>query len=70
MPWNGESQDKRTDGDGTEISRPGNTERFFPQRQGWEIYKSSRHPPIPLPTAIYSAPIDQAKESRATCASY
>jgi hypothetical protein len=35
MPWNGESQDKRTDGVCNEISRT---------RQWWEIYMSIRRP--------------------------
>jgi hypothetical protein len=61
-----ESQDKRTDGAGNKISKIWNIKRLFSQRQWWESPAHVR--PIRHQTPKYSAPVYQAKQSRASCA--
>jgi len=68
MPWNGESQDKRTDGVGNEISRPGLSSISFHNASGGKLIVPADVLPIPHVTAKCSTPIDQAKQSRARCA--
>ena len=63
-----ESQDKRTDGAGNEISRPGTSNVSFHNASGGKFLSPSNVRPIPHLTPKYSAHIDQTKQSRARCA--
>jgi hypothetical protein len=60
MPWNGESQDKRTDGDGNEISRSGTSSISFHNASSGKFVVPADVRLIPHVTAKCSAPIDQA----------
>jgi len=53
-----ESRDKRTDGDGNEISRPGTSNVSFHNARGGKFIRSPDVRPIPHLTAKCSAPID------------
>jgi hypothetical protein len=63
-----ESQDICTEGDGNEISRPGTSQFSFHNASGGKCISLADVPPIPHLTAKCSAAIDQAKQSRASCA--
>jgi len=65
-----EFQDKRADGPGNEISRPGILNVSFHNASGGKFISPSDVRPISHLTPKCSAPIDQAKQSREWCASY
>jgi hypothetical protein len=62
-----ESQDKRTDGTGNEISRPGTSNVSLHDASGGKFVSPADVRPIPHLTPICSATIDKAKQSRASC---
>jgi hypothetical protein len=62
------SQDKRTDGAGNEISRPGISNVSFYSASDGKFVSSADVRPIPHQTPKYSARTDQAQQARATCA--
>ena len=66
MPWNGESQDKRTVGASNEISRPGTSSISFHNASGGKFISPADVRPIFHLTAKCSAPIDEAKQSTAS----
>jgi hypothetical protein len=63
-----ESQDKSTGGAGNEISSPGTSNVSFHNASGGKFISPADVRPIPHLTAKCSALIDQAKQSRASCA--
>jgi hypothetical protein len=67
MLWNGEFQYKRTDGAGNEISRIGTSKVSFHNAGGGKFVSPTDVRLIPHLTPKCSAPIDQAKQSRAKC---
>jgi len=66
MPWNGESQDTRTDGAGNEMSRPGTSNVSFHNANGGKFANPADVRTVAHVTAKCSAPTDQAKQSRAS----
>jgi hypothetical protein len=68
MPWNGKLQDKCTDGAGNEISRPGTLNISFHNASGGKFISPADIQPSPHLTAKCSAPTDQAKQSKVSCA--
>ena len=48
MQWNGESQNKRIDGAGNEISRPGTSSISFHNASGGKFIRPADIRPIPL----------------------
>jgi hypothetical protein len=63
-----ESQDICIDGAGNEISRPGTSNVSFHNASGGKFIRPADARPIPHLTVKCSAAIDQAKQSRASCA--
>jgi hypothetical protein len=68
MPWNGKLQDKCTDGAGNEISRPETLNISFHNASDGKFISPADVRPIAHLTAKCSAPTDQAKQLRASCA--
>jgi hypothetical protein len=62
-----ESQDICSDGAGNEISRPGTSNVSFHNASGGKFIRPADVRPIPHLPAKFSAAIDQAKQSTASC---
>jgi hypothetical protein len=60
--------DESQDGAGNEISRPGTLKVSFHNASGGKFISPADVRPIPHLTSKCSAPIDQAKQSRTSCA--
>jgi len=62
--------DESQDGAGNEISRPRTSKVSFHNASGGKFIIPADVRLIPLLTSKLSAPIDEAKQSRASCATY